>query len=728
MERCAHEMAGIKHATYCRVVAWMLLMLPATISGQPREFPSVLPVIPAPVLQRAAEGTCVLRTSAAVCADRLHRASASELAALLASHGSVPQVRELPVADGTEADIRFIADPAVTAAEGYVLEITPRGVRIRASTEAGGYYGMQTLLQMLPASLRRGARPRALRLPCTRVEDAPRFSWRGVMLDCSRHFIPVPDLLRMIDRFAALKFNRLHLHLTDDQGWRLEIRSHPKLTDIGAWRGSGAQRDGGYYSQEEMRGIIAYAAERHISIIPEIDIPGHTAAALAAYPALDCFSRPRDVPVAMGPHAAVLCAGREWTYRFVADVLGEVAALFPARYIHIGGDEVRTEAWTKCYSCQLRRVELGYGRTDELRGYFTERVAGIVRDLGKTPIGWNETFGSAPTDMVIQAWHGMYIANRAAESGHPVICSPNAECYFDYDHEKNSIRNAYDFDPLDAARWDAGLPLPMGVECCLWTEETPTVAAMQRQLFPRAAAFAEVAWSVPAARGWESFRRRLGALGGHWTQEGTLFTPLRDITWDDGVPLTVACATLSRNGRLQVTCSVAIAQTGVIDDAPPQDVLSCMAPVRVTMPDERTLELAHTAEQDACFDNTPLLGIRKSGNPWSLLVDTTKSDALFRISDALMLPAALQFSVFPNMLSAADASPRLQLRFTLPVAGRPRLRVFDSAGRERLRLPLPEAEFGAQQVSVRPPPLAAGFYLLLLESGTFTGTAALRIR
>ena len=716
----------LKHiARHCCLIL-LLIALSPRLGAQPREFPSPLPVIPVPALQQPLEGICVLTTSVPLFADSLHHAAATELAALLTAHGdATPRVRPLSAAEGPLPDIRFIADPSVLSEEGYVLDITERGVLIRARSSAGGFYAMQTLRQLLPASLQRGARPRALRVPLVHIEDAPRFRWRGVMLDCSRHFIPTHDLRRMIDRFAALKFNRLHLHLTDDQGWRLEIRSHPALTDIGAWRGEGPGRTGGFYTQEEMRDIIAYAAARHMIVVPEIDLPGHTAAAVAAYPQLDCFSRPRGVPVEMGPHDAVLCAGREWTYAFVADVLEEVA--FPSPWIHIGGDEVRTYTWKKCYSCQLRRVEEGFADTEALRGYFTTRVANIVRDLGKTPIGWNETFGDAPSDMVIQAWHGMYIANRAAESGHPVICSPNAECYFDYDHEKNSLQNTYEFDPLDETRWDAALPAPLGMECCLWTEETRNTAAMERQLFPRAAAFAEAAWSPAAQKNWYLFQRRLGALAGHWAQAREAFSALKNIQWDDGVPLTVAQAALSRNGQLRITCSVGIAQTGMMEDAPPRDVLTCAEPVRVTQLDSRTLALKHDALSAACFRNAPLLGVRKAGNPWSPLVDTTSADGLYRITDAITMPEALAFSVAPNLLYSHELPPALQLRFTLPVAGSAQLRVFDSAGKEILRLPVPTDDFGPQILRLRLPPLAAGRYTLLLQSGARTGSAALLV-
>jgi hexosaminidase len=710
------------------LLSLLLLSFPQRGTAQPREFPSPLPVIPVPALQQQSDGVCVLATSVPVFADSLHHRAATDVAALLAAHGDdISGVRPLPAAKETRPDIRFISDPAVAAAEGYILDITERGVRIRARTEAGGFYAAQTLRQLLPASMLRGARPRALRLPVVHVEDAPRFAWRGVMLDCSRHFIPADDLRRMIDRFAALKFNRLHLHLTDDQGWRLEIRGYPALTSIGAWRGRGTDRTGGFYTQDEMRDIIAYAAARHMIIVPEIDLPGHTTAALASYPALDCFSRPREVATEVGQHAAVLCAGREWTYEFVADVMKEVAALFPSPWIHIGGDEVQTQTWQKCYSCQVRRVRQGYADTDALRGYFTTRVADIVRGLGKVPIGWNETYGDAPPYMVIQAWHGMYIANRAAESGHPVICSPNAESYFDYDHEKNSLGNTYAFDPCAETRWDAALPPPLGVECCLWTQDTRSPAEMHRQLFPRAAAFAEVAWSPVSQKDWPLFQRRLGALGGHWAMAGTPFTLLNDISWDDGAPLTVAYAALSRNGQLHITCSVGIAQTGMMEDAPPRDVITCADPVHVSLADSRTLSLTHNAMHEACFRNAPLLGLRKAGNPWSPLVDTTSADGLFRITDAIVMPEALGFSVAPNPLLSRQLSPVLQLRFSLPVPGNALLRVFDSAGKEVLRLSVPTDDFGPQQLQLRLPPLAAGLYVMLLQSGSLTGSTTLLV-
>lgn len=384
--------------------------------------------------------------------------------------------------------------------EGYELNVTPDGVTIRASQPAGLFYGVQTLRQLLPAGLERGAAPPApWTIPTLVIRDAPRYSWRGVMLDVARHFRSVEEVKRVVDLMALYKLNRLHLHLTDDQGWRLMIQSWPRLAEFGG--STAVDGDpGGYYSQAEYAELVAYAASRYVEIVPEIDLPGHTNAALASYAELNCDGVARDLYTGTDVGFSSLCIDKELTYQFLDDVIGELAALTPGSFIHIGGDEAHSTP------------------TADYRRFF-ERVQQIVQRHGKQVLGWAEI---AQVDLlpgtVVQYWQGDH-GGQAASQGAQVIMSPASYAYLDMKYDDSSpvglnwagnisVQRAYDWDPA-TVRPDIPAAAILGVEAPLWAETVRTLDDLEYLVFPRLLGYAEIGWSPAAGRSWEEYRQRL---------------------------------------------------------------------------------------------------------------------------------------------------------------------------------------------------------------------------
>ncbi len=422
--------------------------------------------------------------------------------------------------------------------EGYQLEATSGSVVIRAPTTAGLFFGVQTLLQLLPPEVFRSAPAQGVQwtLPCVRVEDVPRFAWRGMLLDVARHFFSKAELKQVIDSITLHKMNRLQLHLTDDQGWRLEIKRYPRLTEIGGWRKSIAfnldprsstaygpdGRYGGFYTQDDIREIIAYAETRHVTIVPELEMPGHASAALAAYPQYSCSGGPYSTDMSAGVFAGVYCAGNEATYEFIAGVLKEVSALFPGKYIHIGGDEVTKENWHGCAKCQdlMRRENL---KTEhELQSYFVRRVEKILNANGKQLIGWSEIReGGLAQNATVMDWIGGAV--EAASAGHDVIMTPTSHCYFDYYQSRGRtnepaaiggfipLQTVYAFEPVPPKLDPQCAKHILGTQGNLWTEYIPSLKHAQYMTFPRLCALAEVAWSPKQSRAWDDFVHRLGA-------------------------------------------------------------------------------------------------------------------------------------------------------------------------------------------------------------------------
>ncbi|HEY4335580.1 MAG TPA: family 20 glycosylhydrolase [Puia sp.] len=425
------------------------------------------------------------------------------------------------------------ADRNVLGAEGYTLSVTPSGIRISANTSAGIFYGMQTLLQLIPADVAPG---QTANIPCVEITDYPRFGWRGLMLDVSRHFFTKDEVKHYIDDMVRYKYNTLHLHLSDDQGWRIEIKSLPQLTQHGAWRVARTGRwgeylpplaneptpYGGFYTQEDMREMIRYAAERHVTILPEIDIPAHSLAMISSYPNLSCTQLPYSVnPGARPPTREdnALCIGNDSIYLVLDKVITEIAALFPNPYIHIGGDEAYKGFWAACPKCQKRMHDENLKNVDELQSYFVKRVEKIVNSKGKKLIGWDEILegGLAPSATVM-SWRGMSGGVAAAKMNHPVVMTPWDYVYIDLYQGENTVepptygmcrlKDSYTWDPVPDS---VDEKLILGGQGNLWTESVPNFRHAEYMTWPRGLALAEVYWSPKSARNWDDFTKRMEA-------------------------------------------------------------------------------------------------------------------------------------------------------------------------------------------------------------------------
>jgi hexosaminidase len=412
---------------------------------------------------------------------------------------------------------------APSGSEAYNLSITPRGVTIAASQPAGLFYGVQTLRHLLPPALEYAAvRPFTYTLPATEISDAPRFAWRGAMLDVARHFFSVEEVKRYIDLLAMLKLNRLHLHLADDQGWRIEIQSWPNLTKHGGSTEVGGG-PGGFYTRQQYADLVTYANERFITIVPEIDMPGHTNAALASYAELNCDGVAPPLYTGIEVGFSTFCVDKDITYKFIDDVVREIAAMTPGPYFHIGGDEVK-----KLTDDQYRR--------------FIERVQAIVKSHGKEAVGWDEI---APAQLlpttIVQHWRPDAFPKQAVEKKARLIMSPANKAYIDMKYNKLTpigldwaaiieVRDAYDWDPLAIA---AGLSETsvLGVEAPIWSETLANIRDVEYLAFPRIAAIAEIAWSPREGRSWNEFRTRLGAQAPRWTALGINFYRSPQVPW-----------------------------------------------------------------------------------------------------------------------------------------------------------------------------------------------------
>lgn len=428
--------------------------------------------------------------------------------------------------DKKAAAIVLTIDPKVVGAEAYRLSVNNKQVTIAASTPAGVFYGIQTLRKSLPVQ----TTGEAITLPAVTVADAPRFGYRGMMLDCARHFFPLSFVKKFIDILAMHNMNVFHWHLTEDQGWRLEIKSHPELTAKSSMRsgtviGHNATVDdsiphGGFYTQQEAREIVEYARQRHITVIPEIDMPGHMLAALAAYPELGCTGGPYEVGHRWGVYKDVLCLGKESTYKFVQDVIDEVVDIFPAKYFHIGGDESPTVMWEKCPKC-LQKAKDENTDIKHLQQYFTNRVEKYLNGKGKSIIGWDEILeGKINQSATIMSWRGVEPGLKAAKQGHDVIMTPSSHVYFDHyqakdtKHEPDAIggcspvEKVYSYEPLPDTLSAEAKNRIKGVQANLWTEYIPFTTQAEYMVLPRMAALAEVQWTPVAKKNFDDFSKR----------------------------------------------------------------------------------------------------------------------------------------------------------------------------------------------------------------------------
>lgn len=419
--------------------------------------------------------------------------------------------------------------------EAYRLEVTENKVTITGASEAGVFYGIQTLRKSIPANDRK-----ALLAPVT-INDQPRFGYRGVMLDVARHFQPISFIKKYIDLLALHNINRFHWHLTEDQGWRIEIKQYPKLTELGSERKEtvigkntgeyDGKPHGGFYTQEEIKEIVAYAQERYIITIPEIDIPGHMLAALTGYPEYGCTGGPYEVATTWGVFDDVLCAGNEETYTFLENILTEVMEMFPSEYIHIGGDEVPKVRWEECPKCQAKIKELGLKDDDKhkkehyLQSYLTARIEKFLNENGRRMIGWDEILeGELAPNATVMSWRGMAGGIEAAQMGHDVIMTPNSYAYFDYyqtsfvEDEPFAIggylpvETVYSFDPTPESLTDEQKKHILGVQANMWTEYVATPEHVEYMLLPRMAAISEVQWTAAEKKNYDNFLKRLPQL------------------------------------------------------------------------------------------------------------------------------------------------------------------------------------------------------------------------
>lgn len=496
-------------------------------------------VIPQPLKVTSRPGEFIVTTRTVISTDRASAAVGRQLAGYLEPATGYT----LRVVSGGTPPARAISlrrDPTLKRLgdEGYLLDVKPSGVMARAATETGLFYALQTLRQLLPAEIFREARVEgvAWRIPAVSIEDRPRFGWRGGHLDVARHFMPKEFVKKYIDLLALHKFNVFHWHLTEDQGWRLEIKQYPRLTEIGAWRketivgrnrrGPEAQfdgrRHGGFYTQEDAKEIVAYAKARYITVVPEIEMPGHAMAAIAAYPELGVTGQPVEVATQWGVFSDILNA-EPATITFMQNVLKEVMEIFPSRYIHIGGDEAEKSKWKASERIQARIKELGLKDEHELQSWFIKQMDTFLVSHKRRLVGWDEILeGGLAENAVVMSWRGVKGGIEAAQARHDVVMAPTSHTYFDYAQSKVPgeplsassflpLETVYKFEPVPPELEGEYAKHVLGAQGQLWSEYMPTPKSVEYQAFPRMAALAEVVWSPRDARDFTGFLQRLTA-------------------------------------------------------------------------------------------------------------------------------------------------------------------------------------------------------------------------
>ena len=518
----------------------MFLFLAFLTSGcQPEKgdiSPGSVAILPRPVHLKVNDGYFEITGKTTIRVDSASRSNGEMLGSLL----SPSMGYELKLRNGKRVrnSITLAVDPSLVdlQEEGYLLRVDGRGISIKAPAGAGIFYGIQTLRQLLPEEIFSEIPSSDIRwvVPCVEIRDYPRFKWRGMHLDVCRHFMPVEFVKKYIDLIALHKMNRCHLHLTDDQGWRIEIEKYPKLAEISAWRDEtlvGHYKDeprrfdgqvhGGFYSHDEIRDLVAFAAARYVTIVPEIEMPGHSQAALAAYPELSCTGGPFKVRTFWGISKEVFCAGNEKTFEFLQDVLAEVMDLFPGEYIHVGGDECPKDRWEKCPKCQARIREEGLRDEHELQSYFIRRMEKFLAAHNRRLIGWDEILeGGLAPNATVMSWRGEAGGIAAAGAGHDVVMTPYGYTYFDYyqaDPENEPLAiggflpldKVYSYDPVPAKLEGKQRDHILGVQGQVWTEYIPTPEKAEYMAYPRACAMAEIGWTLLEQKDFDKFYKVL---------------------------------------------------------------------------------------------------------------------------------------------------------------------------------------------------------------------------
>jgi len=523
-------------------VLGVLIMVSISVGAEQAQ----ISVVPRPVSVEMVEGTFELTEETVIAVDGQTKSEGEYLAEVLEpATGFELQIVPIAGAKGKRIILRSGAADEWLGDEGYELNIGNDTVVIEANTPAGVFYGCQTIRQLLPAQIESDEPVKGVQwvIPQLRIKDRPRFEWRGSLMDCCRHFFDVEFVKRYIDLLAYHKMNRLHWHLTEDQGWRIEIKKYPKLTEIGAWRNTGpgnlqSSREplketdktyGGYYTQAQIKDVVEYARKRHVMVVPEIEMPGHSQAALAAYPELACTPGPFEVKRTRGISKEIYCAGNEEVFAFLEDVLTEAMSLFDSPYIHIGGDEVPKQRWENCPKCQARMKKLGLETENQLQTYFIARMEDFLAEKGKRIIGWDEIIEShasgvggnvevkykaqtGPVNLskkaIVQSWRGMEGAIAAVKSGHDTIVSPTSHCYLDYPHSTTSLKQCYSFEPIPEGLTAQQQERILGGEGNVWTEHI-TKQNFDAMVFGRLTGLSEVFWSAKHRRNWEDFSRRM---------------------------------------------------------------------------------------------------------------------------------------------------------------------------------------------------------------------------
>ena len=403
--------------------------------------------------------------------------------------------------------INLIIDSTISKhSEYYNLDINKNFILIKGSDREGLIHGVYSLIQLIP----RSSGVNDSKLACVKINDYPKFKWRGLLLDCCRHFMSIDFVKRYIDLLSYHKMNILHWHLTDDQGWRIEIDKYPKLTDIGAWRKEkNGTIYGGFYTKEQIKEVVDYAFERGVNIVPEIELPGHSIAALASYPEYSCTGGPFEVENDWGVFKDIYCAGNDSTFVFLENVLDEIIELFPSKYIHIGGDETPKYRWENCSKCNKRIQDENLKDTHELQSYFIQRIENYISSKGKKLIGWDEILeGGLANNATVQSWRGFEGAIEAVKTGHDAIVSPTSHAYFDYDLDAIDLEKVYNFDPIPADVPSDKEKHIIGGECNMWTERAPQIT-IDSKVFPRLLAMSEVLWDYPIIRDYNLFYERV---------------------------------------------------------------------------------------------------------------------------------------------------------------------------------------------------------------------------
>jgi hexosaminidase len=545
-----------------RLASFLLCLL---LCGAAQASPVAL--IPMPAQLTLTEGTLKIDDSTRIIippGDSAARQSAQYLVDLLGrTRGLHLKIVEGAVADNT-ISIQHDPQAAVTHVEGYALDVTPRGVRISARDDAGLFYGAVTLWQLLTPDAQQGA----VQVPALRISDWPRFAWRGLMLDSARHFQSVSDVEKLLDQMAQHKLNVLHWHLTDDQGWRIEIKRYPELTRTGAWRrppdaGQDGEplRYGGFYTQDQIRDVVGYATARHITVVPEIDMPGHAQAAVASYPQIGVTGNRPPVSVDWGVNPYLYNVD-DATFQFIDNVLDEVMALFPSHYIHVGGDEAVKDQWKASAAIQAKIHALHLKDEDALQGWFIGRIGSYLSAHGRRLIGWDEILdGGVPADATVMSWRGTDGAIKAAKLGHDVVMSPSPDLYLDSVQSdlvdeaagRNPVRDLasiYAFRPIPAALNASQAAHVLGAQANVWTEHIPTMQHVEHAVFPRIDALSEVVWSPASVLGWKDFLSRLPA---QFERYGVQQVGYADTAFEPSIRVNANAAL--KNGHADVTLS-----------------------------------------------------------------------------------------------------------------------------------------------------------------------------